>query len=88
MVDRPLAGRTVLAVFALALILAAGFGLTLLVFYPGYITVDARYVYAEAQAWHFGDWQSPAMGLLWRIIDPLPASVSTFNPRCVATSVL
>jgi hypothetical protein len=67
------------AAYALALILAAGFGLTLVVFYPGYITVDARYVYAEAQAWHFGDWQSPAMGLLWRIIDPIaPGALSMF----------
>src|SRR5438045_783592 len=52
------------AAYALALILAVGFGLTLVVFYPGYITVDARYVYAEARAWHFGHWQSQAMGLL------------------------
>src|SRR5260370_41013017 len=56
-----------------------GFGITVVVFYPGYITVDARYVYAEAQAWHFGDWQSPAMGGLWRIIDPIaPGSLSMF----------
>jgi hypothetical protein len=65
--------------YALTLVLAAAFGLTVLVFYPGYVTIDARYVYAEARAWHFGDWQSPAMGALWRIIDPLaPGSLSMF----------
>jgi hypothetical protein len=67
------------AAFALLLLLAAGFGLSVLMLYPGYITVDARYVYAEAKAWHFGDWQSPAMGVLWRIIDPIaPGSSSMF----------
>ena len=58
---------------------AAGYALTVLVFYPGYSTVDARYVYADAMAWRFGDWQSPAMGLLWRIIDPIaPGALSMF----------
>ena len=67
------------AAFALLLLLAAGFGFSVLVLYPGYITVDARYVYAEAKAWHFGDWQSPAMGVLWRMIDPIaPGSLSMF----------
>src|SRR5262245_57109176 len=61
------------------LMTAAGFGLTLLVFYPGYSTVDARYVYADATAWRFGDWQSPAMAVLWRLIDPIaPGSASMF----------
>ena len=58
---------------------AAGYALTLLVFYPGYSTVDARYVYAEAQAWQFGDWQSPVMAVLWRLVDPIaPGSLSMF----------
>jgi hypothetical protein len=61
------------------LMTAAGFGLTLLVFYPGYSTADARYVYADATAWRFGDWQSPAMAVLWRLIDPIaPGSASMF----------
>jgi len=61
------------------LITAAGFGLTVLVFYPGYSTADARYVYADAMAWRFGDWQSPAMAVLWRLIDPIaPGSTSMF----------
>jgi hypothetical protein len=67
------------AAYALLLLLAVSFGLTVLVLYPGYITVDARYVYADAKAWHFGDWQSPAMGVLWRFIDPIaPGSLSMF----------
>src|SRR5215813_142349 len=58
---------------------AAGYALTVLVFYPGYSTVDARYVYADATAWRFGDWQSPAMAVLWRLIDPIaPGSASMF----------
>ena len=58
---------------------AAGYALTVFVFYPGYVTIDARYVYADALAWQFGDWQSPAMGVLWRLIDPIaPGSLSMF----------
>src|SRR5258707_10340140 len=53
------------------LVAAAGFGLTVLVFYPGYSTADARYVYADAMAWRFGDWQSPAMAVLLRLIQPI-----------------
>src|SRR5438876_10898210 len=56
---------------------AAGYCLTVLVFYPGYSTVDARYVYADAMAWHFGDWQSPAMVLLWRLVDPIAPGASS-----------
>jgi hypothetical protein len=58
---------------------AAGYALTVLVFYPGYSTADARYVYADAMAWRFGDWQSPAMAVLWRLIDPIaPGAPSMF----------
>ena len=58
---------------------AAGYAFTLLIFYPGYSTADARYVYADAMAWHFGDWQSPAMAVLWRLIDPIaPGAPSMF----------
>ena len=57
----------------------AGYALTLLVFYPGYSTIDARYVYADALAWQFGDWQSPVMAVLWRAIDWIaPGSLSMF----------
>src|SRR5215467_4174460 len=58
---------------------AAGYALTIAVFYPGYVTVDARYVYADAQAWQFGDWQSPVMAVLWRAIDWIaPGGLSMF----------
>jgi hypothetical protein len=61
------------------LAVGAAYALTLLVFYPGYSTIDARYVYADAQAWRFGDWQSPAMAVLWRLIDPIaPGALSMF----------
>ncbi len=61
------------------LMVAAGYALTVLVFYPGYSTADARYVYADAMAWHFGDWQSPVMAVLWRLIDPVaPGALSMF----------
>jgi len=63
----------------LLLVLLLAFALTVLMFYPGYITADAGYVYAEAKAWRFGDWQSPVMGVIWRIVDPLaPGSLSMF----------
>lgn len=67
------------ASFLVLLVVVAAYALTVLVFYPGYVTIDARYVYADAQAWQFGDWQSPAMGVLWRLIDPIaPGSLSMF----------
>jgi hypothetical protein len=70
-------GRASLAL--LIVLLSAGFILTVVVFYPGYITVDAQYVYDDAKADRLGDWQSPAMGMLWLLIDPLaPGSVSMF----------
>jgi hypothetical protein len=64
---------------ALLFLLALGPVLTVLIFYPGYVTADASYVYADAKAWHFGDWQSPIMAVLWRLIDPVaPGSLSMF----------
>jgi hypothetical protein len=59
------------------LTLAAAYAVTVLVFYPGYITFDARYVYADAMTWHFGDWQSPAMAVLWRLVDPIAPGASS-----------
>ena len=48
-------------------------------FQPGYPTLDARYLYNDAMAWNFSDWQSPVMGLLWWLIDPLaPGAMSMF----------
>ena len=40
---------------------AAGFALTLTVFYPGVVTYDAKYIYLATKAAQPGDWQSPAM---------------------------
>jgi hypothetical protein len=50
---------------------AAGFGLTILFLYPGYLTNDATYVYSYIQDWHLGDWQSPLETMLWWLIDPI-----------------
>ena len=57
---------------------AAGFVLTLYVFYPGIMTFDARYIYQDIAMGFFGDWQSPVMTYLWSLIDPIvpgPASL-------------
>jgi hypothetical protein len=57
----------------------AGFGLTLAIFYPGILTYDARYVYLDMKAGRAGDWQSPVMGWLWSLVDPLaPGTASLF----------
>lgn len=69
------ANRTALLIAALT---AAGFALTLYIFYPGVMTFDARYVYQDIAKGFFGDWQSPVMTLLWSLIDPIapgPASL-------------
>jgi len=55
----------------IALLVAAGLALTVVVFYPGYMTNDASYVYQFMQEWRFGDWQSPIMSILWRLVDPI-----------------
>jgi hypothetical protein len=72
----PLSRRSVLLILAL---IAAGFGLTLFVFYPGVMTYDARFVYEYATKGTLEDWQSPAMIVLWALIDPIaPGSASMF----------
>jgi hypothetical protein len=55
----------------IAALVAAGFTITLLAFFPGYMPNDATYVYAYGQDWSFGDWQSPLMSIVWRLIDPV-----------------
>ena len=51
----------------------------MLVFYPGYMTNDATFVYGFSKEWRFGDWQSPLMSIVWRVIDPLaPGPASMF----------
>lgn len=58
-------------ILALAALLAAGYALTLVVMYPGYMTNDAVFVYEYAREGRYGDWQSPMMSILWRAIDPI-----------------
>lgn len=58
---------------------AFGYALTLFVFYPGIMNYDARYVHLDSLKGFYGDWQSPVMTWLWRVIDPLaPGSASMF----------
>src|SRR5262245_13944076 len=67
-----------LVTFTILTLLAAGFALTLVVFHPGYLTIDASWVY-KATTGGLGDWQSPVMSVLWRVIDPIaPGSLSMF----------
>ncbi|MCC6891129.1 MAG: hypothetical protein IT536_21590 [Hyphomicrobiales bacterium] len=68
MTTRPRVSR--LAVGVTAALLAAGFGLTIMVFDPGYMTIDAGWVY-RAISEGLGDWQSPVMSLIWQAIDPI-----------------
>jgi len=71
--------RSPLPTLAILLLVAAGWALTVLVFQPGYMTVDARYLYEDMRASTLSDWQSPVMGVLWRLIDPLaPGAWSMF----------
>jgi len=66
------------ASIVIAALLAAGFALTMAAFYPGYMTIDAEWVY-KAIAGGLGDWQSPVMSVLWGWIDPVaPGSMSMF----------
>src|SRR5262249_49740798 len=63
----------------IATIAALGFALTVYVFFPGYLTNDAAFVYQYMKDWRFGDWQSPLMSMLWWVIDPIsPGSGSMF----------
>jgi hypothetical protein len=67
------------AALAIGVAIALCFGLTLLVFYPGVWTYDARYVYEDIAKGFRGDWQSPVMTSLWSLIDPIaPGAASLF----------
>ena len=63
-----LSRRSALLIIAMV---AAGFGLTLLVFYPGVMTYDSKFVYEDIAKGFLGDWQSPVMTVLWSLIDPI-----------------
>jgi len=58
---------------------ALGVALTLYAFYPGVMTVDANFVYRDIAKNFRGDWQSPVMGVVWAVIDPIaPGAASMF----------
>src|SRR5882724_5867479 len=79
---QPMRRRLYLAVAALV---AAGYGLTLAIFYPGIMTFDAKFVYEYIAKGVLGDWQSPVMTVLWGVIDPIaPGAGSMF--LLIATS--
>ena len=79
---RPMRRRLYLTVAAL---IAAGYGLTLAIFYPGIMTFDAKFVHEDIAKGVFGDWQSPVMTVLWGVIDPIaPGPGSMF--LLIATS--
>jgi hypothetical protein len=59
------------SVLPIVVMMAAGYGLTLYVFYPGVMTYDARFVYEYIAKGILEDWQSPVMILLWGLIDPI-----------------
>ncbi|MGA7808153.1 hypothetical protein, partial [Bradyrhizobium sp.] len=62
-----------------AALIAAAYALTLMTFYPGIMTYDAKFVYEDIAKGTVGDWQSPVMTALWRVIDPIaPGSASMF----------
>src|SRR5262245_7338520 len=64
---------------AIAILTVVGYSLTLLVFYPGVMTYDAKFVYEDIAKHTLGDWQSPAMTVLWALIDPVaPGQGSMF----------
>ncbi len=76
MSERPHASAALRVV--IAALLTAGFALTIAVFYPGYMNIDADWVYKGISGMR-GDWQSPVMSALWGFIDPIaPGSMSMF----------
>jgi hypothetical protein len=73
---KPVRRRLYLTVCAL---IAAGYALTLSIFYPGIMTYDAKFVYEDIAKGVLGDWQSPVMTVLWGMIDPVaPGAASMF----------
>jgi len=70
---------------AVAALIVAGYALTLLIFYPGIMTYDAKFVHEDIAKGVLGDWQSPVMTALWGAIDPVaPGAGSMF--LLIATS--
>src|SRR5215470_6921377 len=64
---------------SVAMLLVIGFVLTLVIFYPGIMTFDSKYLHEYAMKGTMGDWQSPVMVRLWALIDPIaPGAGSMF----------
>ena len=79
---QPVRRGSALAVPALT---AAGYGLTLAIFYPGIMTYDAKFVHEDIAKGVLGDWQSPVMTVLWGVIDPIapgPGSMFLLIATC------
>ena len=71
--------RPPLLIASVAILLAIGFALTLVIFYPGVMTFDSKYLHEYAMKGTMGDWQSPVMVWLWGLIDPIaPGAGSMF----------
>jgi hypothetical protein len=70
---------------SVAALLAIGFGLTLLIFYPGVMTFDSKYLHEYAMKGTMGDWQSPVMVWLWALIDPVAPGAGSMFLLIVAT---
>ena len=75
------ANRTALVIAGMT---AAGFALTLYIFYPGVTNFDAFYVYQDMTTSNFGDWQSPVMLALWSLIDPIAPGMGSMLLLTVA----
>jgi len=67
------------------MLLLIGFVLTLLIFYPGIMTFDSKYLHEYAMKGTMGDWQSPVMVRLWALIDPLAAGAASMFLLIVVT---
>jgi hypothetical protein len=71
--------RSRLGLLLALLVAGGGIMLTVKLFAPGIMNYDARYVYLDAMKGFYGDWQSPVMTWLWRMIDPIaPGSAGMF----------
>jgi hypothetical protein len=70
---------------SVAALLAIGFGLTLLIFYPGVMTFDSKFLHEYAMKGTMGDWQSPVMVWLWALIDPVAPGAGSMFLLIVAT---
>src|SRR5690242_857009 len=47
----------------------AGFALTILTFYPGFMSVDSLAQFEQGLAFHFDDWHPPIMAFAWSLLD-------------------